>query len=364
MFSKIFSDIILVYKNFLHWNISKIIISVSSFFFWILLALPFVILTYVIAYFWPIEWKTLIQSFYLGNSFDFLILSIIAKHLFYFILIVFLALLSIAIYFLWSSYKYPLISKLYLSYIDWEKRKFFMGNDYFSFKKLWKYTILISRSFLYILAPFVIFILLFFILVLLFWWFEAISAIMINNPINIFSIIFLVLFIVFIFSFFYVIYRIQFAFFSFIDDKYYDIKNKSLFFIKDSISKTKSAKLLWKYLIIILSLIIFFSPFFYLESQISWTRDELNLLVLSKTDEVFSQNMDDDNKYTVSLLEKKYINFTTDDLKYELTKYNAYSNLWALLYFIFLWNIETMLFVSFYRRALIWDKEIIEIIEE
>ncbi|MDD4151841.1 MAG: hypothetical protein PHR68_04465, partial [Candidatus Gracilibacteria bacterium] len=88
MFSKIFSDIILVYRNFLHWNISKIIISFSSFFFGVLLALPFAFITYLVAYFGPIEWKTLIQSFYLGNSFDFLILSIIAKHLFYFILIV------------------------------------------------------------------------------------------------------------------------------------------------------------------------------------------------------------------------------------------------------------------------------------
>lgn len=360
MFSKIFSDIILVYKNFLHWNISKIIISVSSFFFWVLLALPFVILTYVIAYFWPIEWKTLIQSFYLGNSFDFLILSIIAKHLFYFILIVFLSLFSFAVFLLGSSYKYPLISKLYLSYIDWEKRNYFAGNDYFSFKKLWKYTILISWAFIYILAPFVIFILLFFIIVLLFWWFDSISAIMMKDPINIFSIILLLFFILLIISFFYIIYRVQFAFFSFIDNKYFDTKNNALFFIKNSISQTKSIKLLWKYLIIILSLIIFFSPFLYLESQITWTRDELNLLVLAKTDTVFSRNMDDDNKYKVSLLEKKYINLNDEDLKYELTKYNAYSNLWALLYFIFLWNIETMLFVSFYRRALIWDKEIIE----
>lgn len=75
-------------------------------------------------------------------------------------------------------------------------------------------------------------------------------------------------------------------------------------------------------------MIILMTPFFYIEANISGTKDELQLLVSAKTDETFQKTMTEDNKYEASLLEKKYINYNDDDLKYELTKYNAFTTIW------------------------------------
>jgi hypothetical protein len=65
MFTKVYLDILTVYKNFVHWNISKIIISIVSFLFGILLALPFLLLAGFIAYLSPIDWKSIIGAFYM-----------------------------------------------------------------------------------------------------------------------------------------------------------------------------------------------------------------------------------------------------------------------------------------------------------
>lgn len=360
MFTKIYSDILLVYKNIIHWNISKLIISIASFLFWILLALPFLILATLIWYLSPIDWKSIFWAFYMGNSIDMFLLWEVFKNIAYFIFIIFFLVFAVLFFFVWTSYKYPLLSKLYLSYIDGEKRNFFRGNDYFSFKTLWKYTIILAWQSLYLILPLIIFIALLFILVLLFGWFESVSYMMWHSALNIFSVIVFILFLLSLVSFFYIIYRVQFALFSFVDKSYYDPNKKARYYVKDSISITKSYKNFGKFVLLMISMIVILSPIFYIESNIVKTQEELELLVSAKTDDIFKQNMTDDNKYEVSVLEKKYINYNDDDLKYELSKYNTYVNIWGILYFIILGNIETMLFISFYRRVLLEDKILIE----
>lgn len=360
MFAKVYSDVLTVYKNFIHWNISKTIISIASFFFWILVALPFVLLAFLIGYLSPIDWKSIIGALYMWNSVDVFILGEIFKNIVYFAFIIFLMIFAVLAFFLWNSYKYPLISKLYLSYIDSEKRNFFKGNNYFSFKKLWKYTGILWWVSIYLLIPFLIFILLIVALVFIFGWLDSVSAMMQHSMVNIFSIFTIIFFLISAILFFYIVYRTQFAFFSFIDEKYYDTYKKAKYYVKDSISITKSYKVFAQYVLLLISMIVIMAPFFYIEANISGKKDELQLLVSAKTDETFQKTMTEDNKYEASLLEKKYINYNDDDLKYELTKYNAYSTVWGILYFLFLGNIETMLFVSFYRRMLIGDKIVME----
>lgn len=360
MFTKIYLDILTVYKNFIHWNISKTIISISSFIFWIILALPFLLLATLIAYLSPIDWKNIISSFYMWNSLDIFLLSELFKNLVYFVFIIFLLLFGVLSFLIWSSYKYPLISKLYLSYIDWEKRNIFKWNDYFSIKKLWKYTSILWWTSLYLLLPFIVFIVFFIILLFPFGWLENISAMMWHSIINIFSVILFIGFTLSIVLFFYIIYRVQFAYFSFVDNKYYDINKKAKYYVKDSISITKSYKVFGRYLLLMIAMIVILAPIFYIEWSIASTQKELELIVSAKTDEVFQKNMTEDNKYEVTLLEKKYINYNQYDLKYELSKYNTYINIWGILYFVILGNIETMVFVSFYRRELLGDKVVIE----
>lgn len=354
MFLQVFSDLKVLYSNFIHWNISKILIGIISLVLWILMALPFFAVWFLLAYLSPIDWKTIFSSLYLWNSFDFLLLSVLSQNIFYVIFIILIVILWVWIFFLWTSYKYVLISKLYLNYIDWEKMPYFKGNIYFSWKYIIKYTSLLWVSALYLLIPFFLFIIFAWILILIFGWFDWVWAIM-KNPINLFSSLLLLFFIASLIFFFYITYRLQFAYFYFLDDKQ-DFLQKASFYIKKSFSATKNIKLLWKYLVLIIVMWLILSPFFFIESRIASNLADYKLLYSYKTDEVFVKNLDEDSKYEATLLEKKYEYLDNDDLKYELTKYWAYSNIWGILFFLFLWNIENMVFISFYRRILLAEK--------
>lgn len=351
MFSQLFSDLKLLYKNFIHWNVSKLLISIMSFVLWIILALPFFLLAFLVAYFSPIDWKTIFSSLYLWNWFDFLLLSVLYNSIVYVVFIVIFLVLWLWFFFFWNSYKYVLISNLYLKYLDWEKFPFFKWNIYFSKKYILKYLGLLWITSLYLLAPFIWFLVLALITIFLFWWFESVWTMMWHSPINWFSILLLLLFIAAMALFFYISFRIQFAYFSFLDDTR-EFLEKSKIYIKESIKNTKWIKIFWKYLVLIISMWILLAPFFMIEANISWNLSEYKLLYSYKTDDTFVKNMDEDTKYEAALLEKKYNYLDNDDLKYELTKYNAYSNIWGIFFFLFLGNIENMFFVSFYRRVI------------
>jgi hypothetical protein len=66
---------------------------------------------------------------------------------------------------------------------------------------------------------------------------------MTHSAINIFSVILFILFILAILSFAYITYRIQFAFFSFLDDKN-EFLARASHYIKESFDQTKSLKIL------------------------------------------------------------------------------------------------------------------------
>jgi hypothetical protein len=58
----IYRDILLLYRNFFHWNVSKILITISSFLFALFLSLPFFLILAVIMYFDPIDWRDMLKN--------------------------------------------------------------------------------------------------------------------------------------------------------------------------------------------------------------------------------------------------------------------------------------------------------------
>ena len=62
------SDVLILYKNFIHWNISKVLIALCSFLLGVLLAIPFFLVAFVVSLLGPIDWGELIGNLALGQS--------------------------------------------------------------------------------------------------------------------------------------------------------------------------------------------------------------------------------------------------------------------------------------------------------
>jgi len=60
LIKNIFSDVLFLYKNFIHWNLSKICINIASFLLGIVLALPFFLLLLFLMWIDPLVWSDLL----------------------------------------------------------------------------------------------------------------------------------------------------------------------------------------------------------------------------------------------------------------------------------------------------------------
>lgn len=259
---QIFFDLTLLYKNFLHWNISKILISIFSFLLWALLSLPFFALSIWLAYFDPIDWKDIIYSFYTIKSFWLSFMTALSSHLFYVIIEWFLIILAIGFFMFGYSYKIITITKLYFSYLKWEKLSF-MKNIYFNIKKILSYLSVISWIALILSLPFLFFIIVFFILLFSFWWIEEVSNMLANYWVtNMFSITAWIFFFICILVFLYLAYRLTFACIVILDENY-DETQKWIFYIKESFKITSWIKI-FKFLLVILIFSIIMIPFDYI----------------------------------------------------------------------------------------------------
>ncbi len=263
LFKNIFSDLILLYKNFIHWNISKILILVFSLWLWILLSLPFFALTFVIAYLDPIDWKDIIYNYYTTQSVWLSLMTALSSHLFYVILVWVLFLVAVWFFFFWYSYKIITLTKLNISYLDWEKIPY-MKNIYFDVQKILSYLWVVAWGWLILLIPFIIFIIIFFVLIGIFWWIEEVWTMIKSNWVsNPFSITTWVFLLIWVLGFIYLAYRLTFSYIILIDDKNYKEVQKSIFYIKESFRISSWIKI-FKFFLFLIIFTIIMLPFDYI----------------------------------------------------------------------------------------------------
>jgi len=60
----VIEDIILLYRNFIHWNISKLIIALWGFVLGMIMSIPFFVVVLILASIDPIDWTQILG--YLG----------------------------------------------------------------------------------------------------------------------------------------------------------------------------------------------------------------------------------------------------------------------------------------------------------
>lgn len=255
----ILSDCSILYKNFLHWNMSKILIYITSFLLWLVLSLPFFVLLGICMYFDPIEWKDIIYNYYTtqtpGVSFWIALMS----HYLYIIWEAFLFILWAWFFFFWLSYRVVLFAKLNLWYLKWDVLAY-LKNHYFHIKTIWKYLWVMSYVALVFLTLFLIFVLLLVVYVFTLWGVDQIYSMLYGGGINMFSILslwtFLMLFLVFI----YLAYRMNYSYIIMVDEDRYKDSQKAIFYVKESFRITTWVKV-FKFLLVVILFSIVLLPF-------------------------------------------------------------------------------------------------------
>ncbi len=240
---KLLSDFSLLYRKFIHWNISKILIVIFTFLLGILFALPFLIIVVILMNIDPIDWKDIISTFYTSQTIGMSLLTALSSHLFYIIIEALFLILWVLSFWFWSSYRLILLAKLNLDYKKWTPTKFFQ-NYYFNGAKILKVLGIFSWIWLVFFALFLAVVLFVFVVILLFWWIDN-SYLLATQGTSIsgFSLIILFWVLSGILAFLYLAYRMNYSYIIMLDEENYPQTQSALSYVKESFKITSGVKI-------------------------------------------------------------------------------------------------------------------------
>lgn len=347
-------DVFTLFKNFVHWNISKVIISIASILLWVLMALPFIVVLLILYFsFW-------LQVYISSPEINILsILSFLWEHpLVFFIFMLFSLLWWLTMLF-WYSYRKILFMKLNLAYLEWEKL-LYKNNSYIDLKLIWKYIGVITLVSLFVLIPVFVFLALFFALFFMFWWSEWVQTMINSSRFNPFTVITFVLFIVCLTAFLYIWYRLYFAVIMLADDKKHYTEKAPIFYLKESLNYTKSISTLLRFISVVLLVTIIILPFWSLNDHFSTSlqdvRNYQDFQTLSddqkKTLEEWSSN------YYINKIKLEYTNLLPQDLKKLETTYFYLNYLFIIINFLLIFWLLEMVMASFYKHEVLTKKSV------
>lgn len=270
-FKNIFKDIQLLYAQFIHWNISKVIINTASFWLALLLSFPVFVILALIMYVDSIAWFEVISNYVSSGSLGLSVIAELSDHLYLIIFEFCLLIFSGMCVVFWYSYKNLLISNLYLKYIDWEKIAY-LRNAYFDFKKIFPYLKLMILILLVLLIPVVIFVISFFILIFIFGWVDNAFKIVDSGSTNYFSVTLFVSLFLNLLVFLYLAYRMSFAYIILMDQKNYPEKYSASFYLKESFAMTKWVKI-FKFILLLIIFTLLMFPIDYIGSKVETLHD-------------------------------------------------------------------------------------------
>lgn len=149
----IWNDVSLLFRNFIHWNLSKIAILGITFVISTILSIPF------FAILWWIS-KGIVDSLGLAGLEAFFTSGILPDSTLTSLLeniwvvggIIGMILIILTIYTCIMSYGYYLTVRVYQSYVDGAKLPI-LKNEYLNLKRLWKFMGVLGWSSLYLLIP-------------------------------------------------------------------------------------------------------------------------------------------------------------------------------------------------------------------
>jgi len=240
--SKILNDIVLVYKNFFHWNLSKIVLFSYAILASIFLSLPFLAIIIFCMYLIAPSLKEITM-----NNQELLVEALLS-HIPAILIILLSGVIILTILVFFFSYFYYLLTHVYHGYLEGKKLGYF-ENHFFSWKHIWKYCGVIGWTGLYLLIPIFGFFILFVVVGIASIWVEAESVVSyILSGIGILGIIATIC------GFLYYLIRLVFATYALVETKDMSLNAKT--YTDESFSLTKNN--FWKTLGLLAPFIIGF----------------------------------------------------------------------------------------------------------
>lgn len=340
-FKLILLDVLKLFKNFIHFTISKILIFISSFFIWVLASSPFFLLFFLFWFlFKDLDWMSFLYSFFWSSIYDLSAFSIIFSQPYLLFLEIVFLVLTFLFFLIGVSYSKILLYNLSKSYINTEKLGFFK-NIYFSPAYIVKFYKIIWFLILFWLIPVVWFILISLVIIYFNTGFSSIEAIVwVSNTL---SYTLLALFAISVILFVYIYYRLSFSNIILVEEWAW---NKAFYYLKKSFELTRWYKVLFRFLLYILFFMILVFPLSYYQESNSDKLDRIKDYIdygnWKTFDEFYQLELDMD--------------FASYDKEYILTEYKTafiLKYIYSILNFLFVLWVFEMFFVSFYHRVLI-----------
>lgn len=335
-----FSTLFFIYKNIFHWVISKILILVSTFLMWVLVLLPFILLSILIIYLSPL---TLSNFLLWGGS----IINELLLNKLWWSIVLFLTILWILFFIITLNYKRVLLAKLNFWYIEWKKLQYFK-NEYFNINLFLKYINISILILLWCLIISLFYFILVVILIWFFWWIDWINNIMVINSINSFSIISLILSITYILFITYFLYRVYFSLYIIIDNKKYS----ALKAIKKSLKKTKENKKIFKFIWIFLLFFVLLFPIKYAGQKLDFNYTKTSYYIELKNKTILKKELTEKENIDYIFLNNKFWNYSWKELVDRYNKIDIMKMIYLIFYFIFIFWIFDLIVAKFYKKEI------------
>lgn len=351
-----FFDIRIPLKNFVHWNISKLLVRAGWLLLWGVFWLPFLLLLLLCWWLDPIEWMQILNS--APEVLDILVLSTISENILIAWFEILLLLVVLTFLVLGWSYAGILQLNVYKHYYLWEKLPF-KKNFYFDIEKFIKYTGVIGWIGVWLIIPICIFlittIVLFFIFINVYGGFENFKNVLLLSGKNAFSVLEFFVALICAIAFIYMVVRVLFANYIFVES--FDGKTKlhpAKWYVTQSFKLTKGYIYIWRIIAFIavfaISLGVFSIPDDYVQSK----REQMNDYIAFKTSSGASLEAieDIDVQEYYANLEDTYSQYTGEQFLTEFSRYGYVHTILAIISFLVLEGLMEMAIYSFYKNAL------------
>jgi hypothetical protein len=342
----IIKDILKLYRNFLHWNLSKISIWFFGFLMAFAIMVPFLVITFFLFFILNVDWYA-----YTGHLINGSLTNDMVLHKDFFIWSL-LWVINTIIFFIGWNYQKIMYFDLNIKYLHDKKAKY-IKSKFFHIPILVDFYKISGWILWILLLPVLFFLITIWILISIFGWVNDAWVALTNG--NMFlAAITLLLFIISVVSFIYLAYRLYFSYILLLDKHVvWEDRHSTKYVVKKSFKITKGWKKPIKLLIILfLSLIIIF-PFLIIDETLNNTYNDIrNYELFQSTWEKNRLTLQNEDPYYYAELQMKYKDISTEDLQKNIQIYYYLIVFYNIIAFLLIGGLIEMVLVSFYKREL------------
>jgi len=336
----IFADVVSLYKNFIHWNISKLIISSWSLLLGVIFFLPIFFLTLLVGFIDPISWLSVVNYALTWSDISIELINSLASHPFWLTIMILMLICSFLSFLLAWSFWLLLLANLYKSYLKWKKLSY-RKNHYFCRDYVLTYITIMLWNILYFIAPSIIFVGAIFYAYFLFnVWVISYSTV---------RILLLLIALVWVIVGTFLLYRLYFWYILLAFEKKKLPLRASKVYVNTSIEMTKWVNF-FKFVFLLWVFLLVMKPFWVIGENIENSWRDMREAVFYKSG-LIENIMPDDVAY-YKYISKHYEDYSTEELSTKIEKNDWLWFIYALVTYFLFWGLFVMIMTSFYARVL------------